>query len=202
MKKRTLTPEQTAARDARRSKFRDLARKIKAMSDAERAALTARMPAIVTIEGRALSPINSILIGFQLPQASIVGGFRQWIKNGRAVMKGQHGAAIWVPTGAKGDDREDGTAGPGAGDVREESAGDDGGSCRFIMGTVFDVTQTNEIGAEPVAVVSAEVAEAFGMRNLPNVRIDEHSPEYPERAGPRVAGEGVEFNTAPELALG
>jgi hypothetical protein len=200
MKKRNLTVEQIASRDARRAKFRALAKRVAAMSDGERAELLARMPAVVTIEGRALSPFNSCLIIFQNPGASIVGGFRQWIKHGRAVKKGQHGAQIWVPTGAGGADRENGSARAAAGDSREESGGDDGGGYRFISGTVFDVTQTQDLAAgdcpadvidlspadpvpalvrgfvteaAPVAVVSPEIADAFGMRGLPNVIVRE-----------------------------
>lgn len=141
MKKRQLTPEQTAARDARREKFQALAKRVAAMSPGERADMLARMPAIVTIEGRALSPFNSCLVMLQNPGASIVGGFRQWIKAGRAVKKGQHGAAIWIPTGAgRSDAAALETANPA-----EEQAGESGP--RFITGTVFDVTQTAEIEA-------------------------------------------------------
>lgn len=167
--RKDLTPEQIAARDARRTKFRDLARRVAKMSDAERAELVSRMPAIVTIEGRALSPFNSCLIAFQNPNASLVGGFRQWIAQGRAVKKGEHGAMIWVPCG-KGASAGDGT--PGGEQPAE--GGSDGP--RFITGTVFDVTQTKEIeGDAPIAVVAPEVADAFGMRNLPNVHVEGHA---------------------------
>lgn len=176
MKKRTLTVEQIASRDARRAKFRALAKRVAAMSDGERARLLASMPAIVTIEGRALSPFNSCLVMLQNPRASIVGGFRQWIKHGRAVKKGEHGASIWVPCAAR---------------VVDGAADDGDGKPGFIAGTVFDVTQTAEIAAGdkpddvievpaiargfdgPIAVVTPEVADAFGMRGLPNVRIEE-----------------------------
>lgn len=170
MKKRQLTPEQTAARDARRDKFRELARRVSKMTEDERQAVIARMPAIVTIEGRALSAVNSILIGFQNPRATIVGGFRQWIKHGRAVKKGEHGAVIWVPGGAG--KAAEGSAAPAA--PAGEAPADGGDGVRFLTGTVFDVTQTAEIEADhPVATVSPEIADAFGMRDLPNVRVEE-----------------------------
>lgn len=155
-KRKELTPEQIAARDARRAKFRELARRVSKMTNDERAALIARLPAIVTIEGRALSPVNSILIGFQLPAATIVGGFRQWIAHGRAVKKGEHGAMIWVPTGAKGEAGE----GTPAGETPGDGEGGEGGGCRFITATVFDVTQTAEIAAgdNPDAVIKVEPA--------------------------------------------
>ena len=145
MKKRILTPEQIAARDARRSKFRALSKQIAAMTPEARAALAAWMPAIVTVEGRALSCFNSCLVIMQNPGATIVGGFRQWIANGRAVMKGQHGAQIWVPTGAKGGAGESGEGTP-AGDTPGDGDGE-GGGCRFITATIFDVTQTSELAA-------------------------------------------------------
>ncbi len=67
----------------------------------------------------------------------MVGGFRQWKDKGRSVRKGEHGLMIWVPTG-KGEKAEDGAPVPAAeaGAEKEKRAG-------FIMGTVFDVTQTD-----------------------------------------------------------
>lgn len=133
-KRKELTAEQIAARDARRSRFRDLARKVSKMSDAERAALMARLPAVVSIEGRPLSPFNSCLIAYQNPQASLVGGFRQWLAHGRAVRKGEHGAMIWIPAGNK--------------DTGATSAPAEGGERPgFITGTVFSVEQTYDLAA-------------------------------------------------------
>lgn len=152
-KRKELTPEQIAARDARRAKFRELARKVASMNDSERQQLIARLPAVVTIEGRALSPCNSILCAFQNPAATLVGGFRQWIAHGRAVRKGEHGIMIWVPT--SGRSAGEGEAATSAG----EDSGDGGesGGVRFITGTVFDVTQTSDIvrGDDPDAVIDA-----------------------------------------------
>jgi hypothetical protein len=128
--KKTLTPEQTAKRDARRAAFQALAKRIAAMSPTDREALAAQSP-IVTIEGRALSPFNMCLVAMQLPAATVVGGFRQWLKAGRAVMKGQHGASIWVPCGAKSAPDE-------SGETSTEKT-------FFTAGTVFDVSQTSEI---------------------------------------------------------
>jgi hypothetical protein len=180
MKKRTLTPEQIAARDARRLKFRALVKQVAALSDEQRAALVMQAGAVVTCEGRALSPRNTILLFYQLPGVSVVGGFRQWIKAGRAVRKGQHGGTISIPLGSRsGDGSAEVPAGEG-----------DGESMHFGTATVFDIAQTDELGAEsPVAIVSPEIADAFGMRDLPNVRIDE------EAADPR-------FEPAPESVTG
>lgn len=102
------------------------------MSDEQRAALAARV-SVVTIEGRQLSPHNQCLIALQVPAATIIGGFRQWIKAGRVVMKGQHGAVIWVPIGRKDKD----------GELTEKTG--------FVLGSVFDVSQTQEIAQEQEA---------------------------------------------------
>ena len=131
--KRQLTPEQAQARDARREKFKQLVKQVAAMSDTERAALALNAGAVVTVEGKALSPINTMLCFMQLPNVSVVGGFRQWLKAGRCVRKGQHGATIWVPLGTKA-----------------EPTGD-GDRQAFGTGTVFDIAQTDEVAKEETA---------------------------------------------------
>ena len=137
MARRQPTPEQKARAAERRERFRALAAQVAAMSDDERAALVAKAGAIVTVEGRALSVHNSCLVLNQLPTASMVGGFRQWKDHGRSVRKGEHGLMIWVPTG-KSEKPEEGATVPTAeaGAEKEKRAG-------FIMGTVFDVSQTD-----------------------------------------------------------
>lgn len=108
--------------------MRSLASRIGAMSADERAAMAAKLPTVVTIEGRALSVFNTCLVASQNPSVTVVGGFRQWIAAGRAVRKGEHGLALWVPIGKKDADGEASDDKPG-----------------FILGTVFDVSQTQEI---------------------------------------------------------
>lgn len=152
MKKRNLSPEQIAARDARRAKFRELSKRIAAMSPEQRATLCARMPAIVTVEGRALSPFNSCLVVSQRESVTIVGGFRQWIAHGRSVRKGEHGMQIWIPCGGGKI-----VPGPDASGEAEPAADGEGTDRRFIVGTVFDVTQTQEIAAgEPGEAIDTE----------------------------------------------
>lgn len=137
--KKQATAEQKAAAEARRAKFRAIAKQIADMTDAQRAELSARCPVIVTVEGRALSGKNSLLVAFQCPTATMVGGFRQWIKAGRCVRKGQRGLMIWVPTGGK---KEDGASG-------EKAPQTDAEETRFVMGTVFDVSQTRALDEAP-----------------------------------------------------
>ena len=59
----------------RRGRFRVLAKRVGEMTDDERAALVAKVGAIVTCEGRALSVHNTCLVLNQLPTASMIGGF-------------------------------------------------------------------------------------------------------------------------------
>src|SRR3954471_15954290 len=101
MRRHQPTPEQKAKAGERRARFTELAKHIAALTDDERAALVARVGAVVTCEGRALSVHNSCLLLTQLPTASMVGGFRQWQVHGRSVRKGEHGLMIWVPTSRK-----------------------------------------------------------------------------------------------------
>ena len=122
---RTLTPEQTAARDARRERFAALAGQIAEMTPEQRAAMAAQMPYLVTVEGHALSIHNACLVALQLPSATILGGYRQWQAAGRQVRKGEHGLMIWAPRMKKDADTGD-----------EERAG-------FIPINLFDVSQTD-----------------------------------------------------------
>jgi antirestriction protein ArdC len=112
--------------------MRKIAKQISDMPTEERIALSQRLP-VATIEGRTLSVFNACMLACQNPSATIVGGFRQWLKVGRAVRKGEHGAAIWVPLKPR-NSVEDGDATQG-----------DGDETRFILGTVFDVSQTDEV---------------------------------------------------------
>lgn len=128
-----ITPEQKAKSAERRERFKKIVSEVAAMSDEQREALAARMGALVTVEGRSLSPCNSQLIAMQNPTATIVGGFRQWLDQGRCVRKGEHGMMIWVPTFKK----SDGESGEGEGEKKG-----------FIVGTIFDISQTDEARVE------------------------------------------------------
>ena len=144
--KKQLTQQQLADRDERRRKFRALVKRIADMPESERQALCAL--GIATVDGHALSFKNTMLVALQLPHASIVAGFRQWLRAGRSVTKGQHGATIWIPTGPKSESAE-----PSEAEIEA------GGGPRFITGTVFDISQTQDAGAveqsEPEAVAVA-----------------------------------------------
>ena len=157
--KKQLSSEQQAKRDERKAKFKTLWKQVAAMPDLERIALANKL-GLVTAEGHALSLCNTMLVALQLPGASVLGGFRQWLKQGRCVRKGEHGAMIWCPTG------------------RKQAAGIavvvDGGNpdsvesmeLRFVIGTVFDISQTTELLP---AVVTSESQVAVDTTSRVNV---------------------------------
>jgi len=130
-----LTDEQVTARDARRTKFRGLAQQIAGLTDDGRKAMAEQMAGAVTVEGRSLSIGNACLLACQCPNATLVGGFRQWKTHGRSVRKGEHGLMIWAPV--KGRSENGATPGPAELDADRP---------RFIMVTVFDVSQTEDTG--------------------------------------------------------
>lgn len=150
--KRQLTEEQKQKSEARRAKFRALAKQIGAMTDEARTVLASRMGALVTVEGRAISLKNTCLIAIQKPDATLIGGFRQWLKAGRCVRKGETGLMIWIPAGKR--DRDTDTA-PAA----DAQAGEDSEGPSFIVGTVFDVSQTIELETAPTEDTTAAAAE-------------------------------------------
>ncbi len=150
------TAEQKEAAQQRRANMRALAKTISGMTPDERSQFAEKIP-VVTIEGRPLSPFNQCMVAMQNHNATVVGGFRQWIKSGRAVMKGQHGYAIWVPIKGKA--------------VEGSEEADE---TRFILGTVFDVTQTQEIETAQQAAPKEEFRFGGAINN----------PEYSEQFTP------------------
>lgn len=129
-KRHEQTPEARAAAEAKRAAFRNFANQIAKMTPEERQDLAMNSP-ITTINLQPLSVKNQCLIALQMPTATICAGFRQWLKAGRAVKKGEKAINIWIPTGCS---KADGT-GEDAAEATET---------RFIVGSVFDITQTEE----------------------------------------------------------
>jgi len=138
---RQATEEQKQQANQKRAKFRILWRKVAAMSDEDRAHLAESMP-IVTVEGHALSIHNECLIAFQSVAqrpVTVVGGFRQWQKQGRSVKKGEHGFMIWIPKMQK---KEQPTQEPIQAETQEPSSSETVEA--FLIGYVFDISQTQE----------------------------------------------------------
>jgi len=135
MRKPTLEQQEAARR--RRANFRGLVKTLASMKEEQRAELAGRLSGLATCEGHMLSPYNQALIAFQAGQTSVtmLGGYNQWRKQGRQVRRGEHGFMIWIPTGLPKESELE----PG-----EQSSAE----VRFLIGTVFDVSQTEEIKKE------------------------------------------------------
>lgn len=160
MSTRKLTADQERKRDERRAKFRSLWKTVADMPELQRIQITNKM-GLMTADGHILSLGNMMLIALQNPHASVVGGFRQWIKHGRAVTKGEHGMMIWVPCGGRKNDTPlDGSTSNSAVADGQPTSEDD---TRFIIGTVFDISQTHEIEiGQPKTVEQPENVVAMG----------------------------------------
>lgn len=153
--KRQLSAEQIAARDARRAKFRGLVKQAASLTEEQKANWLGKVGCILTADGKAISGLcNTFLLFTQLGTPTIVGGFRQWLKHGRCVKKGQHGAMIWCPTGRKAEETTTSTT-PAPANGSEPTGEEDG--THFIIGTVFDVSQTEPINGQTQAVESEAI---------------------------------------------
>ena len=118
--------------------MRALAKQVKAIPHEEREKIAAKI-GTVTVEGRPLSLFNTCFLWMQAGKALMqVGGFKQWLKGGRLVNKGEHASGyIYIPT--KKEERD--------GDLVEET-----GYNRFILVPVFDIEKTHEASAEEIAL--------------------------------------------------
>jgi hypothetical protein len=139
-----LTEQQLAARDERRARFGNLLKQLAELSDEERAARLQGFGFIKLSTKSAFSPVNSMLIAIQSTgraKPTILGGFAEWLKQGRAVRKGEHGYMIWIPIGAKQQEVQAVDPNGELTTVMQEAS-----DVRFIIGTVFDISQTEEKG--------------------------------------------------------
>jgi hypothetical protein len=160
--RKSLTPEQKAAREERKAKFKDLWKQVADMPEAERLQLSARL-GIVTPDGHALSVHNQCLVSFQRQTATVVGGFRQWLKQGRCVKKGEHGMMIWVPIRSKVAPETEEPEEPES-ETESKPTG-----TRFIIGTVFDIAQTEEKTDAPIGSAGAIDLENVVFAAVPAV---------------------------------
>ena len=144
MRRRELTEKQKRASAERKEKLRALVKKLGAMPEAERNALAAQCAGVMTCEGHSLSLHNQCMVAMQSPFATVIGGFNQWRKTGRTVTSGQHGFVIWAPVRESENPRVDTDLQPPSnGDATDVSKA----RRRFILVTMFDVSQTAELGA-------------------------------------------------------
>lgn len=115
----------------------------------KKSAICESMP-VMNPEGRRLSEPNTVFLAFQSNlKFTVVAGFKQWMKHGRCVKKGQHGNFIFIPALNKSK-KEDGST-----EAEVE---------KFLVARVFDISQTFEIKENVLqeeAVATAEVEPAF-----------------------------------------
>ena len=118
-------------------KMAEVRKKLANLTDAEKDALKAKA-VIVSVEGHALSPINTMMVYIQAHanglEPMVVGGYRQWQKAGRQIRKGQHGFSIAIPVGVKTE--------------KDGYINDD--NLHFWTATVFDVSQTEPLPNKPL----------------------------------------------------
>ena len=143
--RKEATPEQKAAAAERREQIKGLMAKVRAIAPEQRVLLAATY-GIRNAEGRELSPYNQNLLHFQMPTVSVVGGFSQWAKLDRHVLKGSRALSIWVPIRGKSPEAntpESTSLVPHGTEPTDAETR----SGAFTLGSVFDITQT-ETSAE------------------------------------------------------
>jgi hypothetical protein len=135
----------TRSQEARRARFVELTHQIAGMTDDQRAELAAQMSRTSTVEGWELSANNRHLIAVQCPRARVVGGFIQWRKVGRTVRRGEQSIMIWAPTRKSAKPVES---------AETDGTQDTNGSTRprFIMISVFDISQTERLNSVAIPV--------------------------------------------------
>lgn len=142
MTMKQLNEHQLATRDERRARFQELIKQLSELSDEERAARLKGLGFLKLSTQAPYSPANSLLIAFQAngTHPTILGGFAEWLKKGRAVRKGEHGYMIWIPIGTR---KEEVPAINEHGELTTMLK-DSSQDVRFFIGTVFDISQTEE----------------------------------------------------------
>ena len=160
-RKSAPTEAQKEAAKERRRQIGEMMAKIKAMPTEQRVLLAERF-GIRNAEGHELSLHNQCLLIMQNDKVSLVGGFQQWKKLGRSVKKGSKALAIWVPCSRKAE----------SGDKAQSAIVPHGvdpcdlDSSFFVLGNVFDITQT-ETEDEKIAREVDEALEAAARPKLP-----------------------------------
>jgi len=106
----------------------------KTLSESDLQNLAGVMP-VSNPEGHQISKYNKAFLKFQNENLNftVIAGYKQWLKFGRCVKKGQHGHWIFIPSMIKTKKEENGQE-----TVSEELD-------RFLMARVFDVSQTFEM---------------------------------------------------------
>jgi antirestriction protein ArdC len=133
-----------------RERAQSIARQIANMTEEQKAIWLQRAP-VLRADGSALSGKNNLLAMMQLDSATMVAGFDQWLKLGRAVRKGSAALYIFAPSRGKSKaEAEPAAPGKPAGELAAEAAE----SVRFLMVPVFDISQTDAVPAEGSAAAA------------------------------------------------
>jgi len=124
-------------KEEKRNKIKKLLHQLSQMSEEQKKVLAEKL-GIMNPEGHILSARNQILLYNQNPEMnfSVVAGFKQWLKFGRCVEKGQRGFLIAVPSKKEEQECEN----P---EIEK--------SIFFLWKTVFDISQTFELQKEQAA---------------------------------------------------
>lgn len=131
-----VSAEKAAAIEAskkRKEALREVAKTIAKLTEDQKRELTKNIN-VANVEGKSLSLNNTCLLISQNPTVTIVGGFKQWMKQGRCVKKGEKALYIWFPVQKKDKD----------GKPVFVAATEDPLSPFFLLGAVFDIAQTQE----------------------------------------------------------
>ena len=132
---RKLSAEEQIQADQKKAKLKEFIEAVSQMSEDELIQLKEHI-SIITCEGHDLSLKNNALLDFQAKGAgmiiSVVGGFQQWLNNGRAVRKGERAFTILAPSQGKAKDKD----------------GNELDKTYFKCVSVFDLSQTDVISEE------------------------------------------------------
>lgn len=141
-------------------KARELSAKIAHMSDDERAKLSEQMVSVFNPQGHQLTMHNTMLLMMQCQRddLTLVAGFKQWMKAGRAVRKGERSIGfIQVPIHKKA----------------KEGENKKSDRPYFKLVSVFDVSQTGELGDKPA-------------KEEPTAKVDAPPPKSEKISGVKV----------------
>lgn len=126
-KKKTVSPE--AAR--RKEQIKTLAETVARMTEEEKQTYISKAGVVLKSDGTMLSLPNMMMAVLQNDRATMVAGYEQWRGLGRQVRAGEQSIKIFAPTTK----------------TKTDDQGEETTSTRFILVSVFDVSQTDEIEA-------------------------------------------------------
>lgn len=186
--RKEATPEQKEAAAVRRAGIKQLCAIVKALP-VEKRVLLAASYGIRSAEGRELSPFNQCLLVHQNSSVSIVGGFQQWKKLNRSVKKGERALSIWVPCGKQAESANEAGADPDTDNDRF-----------FILGSVFDITQTETDDEKAARIAGETLALPAPRLALPEraAAFDIEAEALPNGPADYLADTGESWSTATE----